>query len=405
MALQNNVSLLLANEQKNAAKGSQFQALSSLLPQISASASQSRMTTNQAAIGIDYRNMGLSSPLLGPFNNFDARLRIVQNIFDLSSIEQYQAVRIKKIITNLKAALAREQTAANTTLSYIEALQAKAYVRATLADLHLALSNQELFTDRLKSGVSTALDLVRAETLVAHAYLLKIQADTQYEKSLTHLKRVIGIPFAQNIELTENLKTSVQNRITEEDAIMLAENNRIEIKIASQELNQQHHEVRSAYGLQVPQVSVGADYGISANTLETNRENTYHYGIQVDVPLFNGGYTLGKIKTASSQKRLAELAFKDVNDAVKEDVINAVRLTQSARVETQFSKHELELALKEYELAHDKFISGTGDGVDLVTAEDHLSKVRQIHIAAIAQYCGARASLAYALGQMEGFEL
>src|SRR6185369_5668989 len=92
LALQNNFTTLSAQEQKREAQGYVQQARSALLPNISGASYQANLTTNIAALGFQPSTFpGIATNFIGPFNNFDARARFVQNVFDLSTIHNYQS--------------------------------------------------------------------------------------------------------------------------------------------------------------------------------------------------------------------------------------------------------------------------------------------------------------------------
>src|ERR1044071_6490746 len=68
---------------------------------------------------------GIGSTFIGPFNNFDARARLVQSVFSLAAIRNYQAGKAGVRLAQLQEGLAREQVATFTALTYLEALRAR----------------------------------------------------------------------------------------------------------------------------------------------------------------------------------------------------------------------------------------------------------------------------------------
>src|SRR5690242_6200236 len=78
LALQNNLATLSAQEERRAATGFVQQARSALLPNISGVSYQANLTENLAALGFEPgRFPGFTNTFIGPFNNFDARARLV----------------------------------------------------------------------------------------------------------------------------------------------------------------------------------------------------------------------------------------------------------------------------------------------------------------------------------------
>src|SRR5262245_37136973 len=86
----------VAGLQVDAAQARLSQSRAALLPQINGSASQSNLTSNTAAFGIQFPVFPGVPPipaLIGPFDLFDARLRATQTVFDWSTYKNIKAAR------------------------------------------------------------------------------------------------------------------------------------------------------------------------------------------------------------------------------------------------------------------------------------------------------------------------
>src|SRR5262249_36999515 len=123
LALLNNLNALLARERRREARGRAEQARAGLLPNLSGDAVQQDLTVNLAAEGFPSGLFpGLRSTLIGPFKSFDARVRLVQTIFNLSAIRQFEAGQIDVGIANLQEQLARQQVTTRTAIAYLNVL-------------------------------------------------------------------------------------------------------------------------------------------------------------------------------------------------------------------------------------------------------------------------------------------
>ena len=168
LAIENNLATLLARERRNEARGLKQQSLAALLPNVSGVAYQASLTENLAALGFRPGLIpGFTSTFVGPFRNFDARISLVQTIFNLSSIRSYQAGRAGVRVAELQEGLAREQVASGTGLLYLEALRADAAVGAAQANVELAQALLKLAQDQRNAGVATGVDVTRAQTRLA----------------------------------------------------------------------------------------------------------------------------------------------------------------------------------------------------------------------------------------------
>jgi hypothetical protein len=110
MAIANNLETLVAHERRNEARGNKQQSLAPLLPNVYGAAYQASLTENLAALGFHPGLIpGFDSTFVGPFKNFDARVRLPQTVFDLSAIRTYQAGKAGVRVAELQEGLAREQ--------------------------------------------------------------------------------------------------------------------------------------------------------------------------------------------------------------------------------------------------------------------------------------------------------
>lgn len=90
-AVRNNVQTLIAGEKITEAEGMRGLTLSAILPNLSASAGQANLTANLAAQGMPVSEFKGFPVFVGPWSRFDARISLVQSIFDLGAIRRLQA--------------------------------------------------------------------------------------------------------------------------------------------------------------------------------------------------------------------------------------------------------------------------------------------------------------------------
>jgi outer membrane protein TolC len=120
-------------------RGLELESLAGLLPNLDGVASQTNQTVNLAAQGLTPQTFPLiRSPLIGPFNSFDARVRLAQTIFNLSAIRQYQGGRAEAALAATGERLARQQVIATAELAYLNTLRSERAVEAAEANVELA---------------------------------------------------------------------------------------------------------------------------------------------------------------------------------------------------------------------------------------------------------------------------
>lgn len=404
LAMENNLATLLARERRNEARGAKQQSLAALLPNVSVVSYQANLTENLAALGFRPGTIpGFNSTFVGPFRNFDARVLLAQTIFDLSAIKSYQAGRAGVRVAELQEGLAREQVASGTGLMYLEALRADESVVAAQANVELAQSLLNLAQDQRNAGVATGVDVTRAQTRLAEQQVGLAQAQTTSEQARLNLQRVVGLPLGSSLTLTDRLRFTDEPLPVVETAVAQAGENRREVKVAEERNRVSQLERQAVRAEYLPSVELVGDYGVSGITPNNSDLPTRRVALQVNVPIFNGGLTRGRLTAATSRQRQTELELSNIRGQVEEDVRLALATLKTTAVQVRAAEESVRLALQELEMARDRFKAGVADNLEVVTAQTSLANARDAQVTALAQQNAARLNLAAALGRAETF--
>ena len=404
LAIENNLATLLAEERRREARGFEQQSLAGLLPNIVGTAYQANVTQNLAALGFQPGTFpGITNTFIGPFNNFDARARLVQTIFSLSAIRNFQAGRAGVRLADLQQGLAREQVATATALTYLDVLRADRSVSAAQANVDLAQTLLALARDQRNAGVATGVDVTRAETRLAQEQVRLAQAQTASEQSRLNLQRVVGLQLGAPLTLTDPLRFNPETLPSIETAVSQAGQTRAEVRIAEEQLALTGYERRAVRAELLPSLEFVGDYGVSGITPANTALPTRRVAIQLNVPVFNGGLTRGRIAVATSRERQAELELGSVRGQVEEDVRLAFATLRTTAEQVRAADQSVTLAERELEMARDRFRAGVADNIEVVTAQAALSNARDAQVNALAQYNAARLNIAAALGRAESF--
>jgi len=402
LALENNLATLLARERRNEARGFEKEARAGLLPNISGAAYQASVTENLAALGFTPgRFPGFTSTFIGPFKNFDARLRLEQTIFSLSALRTFQAGRAGVRVAEMEEGLAREQVATVTALAYLELLRTDRAVSAAEANVALAQTLLKLAQDQRDAGIATGVDVTRAETRLAQEQVRLSRAQTDSEEGRLQLQRIVGLPLGSPLTLTDPLRFVIETLPTMESAVAQAEDTRAEVRVAQAQVSENNYQKKATRAEQLPSLEFLGDYGVSGITPVTSALPTRRYAIQLNVPIFNGGLTRGRIQVASSRETQAELQLASIRGQVEEDVRLAFSNLRTTAETVRAADLTVTLAERELEMARDRFRAGVGDNIEVVNAQSVLANARLDQVNALAVYNGARLNLAAALGRSE----
>ena len=330
-------------------------------------------------------------------------LLLRQSVFDLSAIRNYQAGKAGVRVAELQESLAREEVASRTGLSYLEALRADRAVVAAQANVEFAQALLQLAQDQRNAGVATGVDVTRAQTRLAEQQVGLAQAQTESEQARLNLQRLIGLPLGSALTLTDQLRFVEEPLPSVETAVTQAAQDRREIQVAEEENRVSQLEAKAARAEHLPSLEIVGDYGASGITPERFDLPTRRVAVQLNVPIFNGGLTQGRVTAAASRQRQTELSLANVRGQVEEDVRLALTTLRTAAVQVRAADETVTLAQRELEMSRDRFKAGVADNLEVITAQTSLANARILQVTALAQHNAARLNLAAALGRAESF--
>ncbi|MDR1727534.1 MAG: TolC family protein [Acidobacteriota bacterium] len=407
LALENNLRTVAAAEGVAQAKGAKGASLSALLPHLSAVASQTNLTANLAALGMPMDAMPMPA-FVGPYNRFDARVQLAQSVFDLAAVRRWQASGEAVEAARAGERLAEQTVAAATAVAYLAALEAAQGVESAQANLRLAETLRDLAEHQKGAGLAAGIDVARAETRLANQKVGLARAQTALDNARLDLFRLVagssGEPLAA-AELGDTMRIAEEPAIDAAEAVRQALAERPEVALAERELKVAELGRKAASAGHLPTIGVFGDYGSSGLLPNDTSLPTRSVGVQMNLPVFDGGRTRAETRSAASRQREAEARLKDVRAEVEKDVRQALLNVGTFKEQAEAAKVAVALAERELELSRDRFANGVADNTEMVAAQAALENARQVYVSAVAGYNLARLNLAAALGHAERFRL
>jgi outer membrane protein TolC len=119
------------------------------------------------------------------------------------------------------------------------------------------------------------------------------------------------------------------------------------------------------------------------------------------MPLFTGGRIRAEVAKADLELQKIDQQKADLRNQIALDVKTSLLNLQSARSEVQVANLGVQLAKEEVDQARDRFKAGVANNIEVISAQDSLSRANDNQIAALYRFNQARADFARAVGQME----
>lgn len=402
-AIDNNVNVRLLKERIAAAQAQADGSLGALLPNVSGYVSGRSQTVNLAAFGLpmdQFANFGLTRSVTEPFQVYDARGTLVQNLFSLSLIQRWRAAKTGVDVASLEAEVTKRDVMATVGLLYMEALRADEAVKAREADIELGRQLLKLAQDRKAAGIATGLDVTREEVQLENHKQRLLVSQNERESARLNLLRALGISFDVQLTLTDELKMLPVEFQRPEEALAAAREQRLELKVQETRQKLASLSLSSVAGERVPTLSLNGDYGWIGVKPE-DAMATHSIGLTFSIPIFDGGQREARISETRSRVMQELIRMKDVSDQVTLEVRNALLTLESSIQQVAVAEKGMELALKELAFARDRFTAGLGTNIDVTNAQTSLERARDNQIEALFRFNASRINLARAKGEIE----
>ena len=398
-ALRNNLGLLLGGDNLLAARGQRWQELSHLLPNISASATQSATQIDLAALGFRFNFPGVS-PVVGPIGTFDARAYVTGSFFDWHAIQRERAARAREAAAQYDYKSAREMVVLATGNAYLLAIAAGARVDAAQAQFETAQALFNRAKDRQAAGLTPAIDALRAQVEFQARQQQLIVARNNYAKQKLQLARTIGLPLGQEFNLTDRVPYEPLIPMNLEEALRRAYNDRSDYRSAVQQVLSAERLRSAATAEHYPTLGYSGNYGAAGVNIG-NSHGVFLAGATLQIPIFAGGRAHADALQAEAVLRQNRQQLANLRGEIDYEVRSALLDLNAAADQVQVAKTSLELANQTLDQARDRFSAGVADNLEVVQAQEAVAAANENYIASLYSHNVAKIELAHAIGFAE----
>jgi outer membrane protein TolC len=126
-------------------------------------------------------------------------------------------------------------------------------------------------------------------------------------------------------------------------------------------------------------------------------------GIQLRVPIFDGGRRDARRAESSSQLRQTQIQTRDLRQQLELEIRLAFDSLHSAEDELKVATEGLDQSEREVAQAQRRYSAGVANSLEPVDAETRLARARDNRISALLAYNIARINLAQAMGAIRQF--
>ena len=408
----------LAARQSATAQGARFRAdealarvratRADLLPQVSSYVQEAGRTFNTSTLGIDFPSSPGVPPLFdpqgqveGPINTLDVRGRVQQNLLDFGALGRVKSAQAQARSSSADADATAEQSATVATSAYVRAMRTDADLRARRADTLLATDLLRIAQSQLQAGTGVGLDVTRAQAQLAATRAAFLSSRNARDHAHLDLVRAIALPVGTDVVLTDSLSAAHGTEVIPDEATLVAQalHNRPDLVAEEERVRAAKQGLSAIKAERLPSLGLVADDGVIGKN-GAKLLNTYTWGLQVSVPIFDGFRREARVQEQQSVVRAAEVRQRDVEEQARADVRGALIDLAGAADQLAAATERLRLAEQELAQARDRFNAGVAGNADVVNASLALTSSRMLVNDAETLYQLARVALARATGSV-----
>ena len=404
LGLQANLASISASNSVRASRAQTIQALSALLPNISANASETITQVNLAAYGFQFKlppGLNFSIPsVVGPFAYSQLQGALSQSIYDPVQRRNWQASKEAERASILSAKDTRELVVLAVGGLYLQTLAAEARVVSQRAQVENAQAVYNQATTRKAAGTNSKIDVMRSlvEFQTQQQRLASLEADLKKQK--ISFARVLGLGQGREVILSEPLSLSDRSIPDETGSIAEALKRRIDLQAAEAQVKAADRALSAARAERLPSVSLNGNYGVLGPN-PTNNHGVFAITGAVSVPIWQGNRVKGDIQEAESTLRQRQAEYADQRGRVEQDVRTALIDLTTAAGEVQLASSNRGYAQETLSESRDRFAAGVATTVEVVQAQEQVASAENDFISSLFSLHLARLSLARATGEAE----
>lgn len=403
--LKQNLGVLLSNEDVRSARGSRWQQLSALLPNLTTSSYVNGAQVDLAEFGFTFNlpaSAGFSFPsVVGPFGYFDSRAYVTQSVFDWRAINNTHAAteNVKSSQSTYKDA--RDLVILSVGYSYLQAVADSARIETVDAQVNTSQSLYDQASDQVKAGTSPAIDGLRAQVELKTRQQQLIQAKNDFAIAKLTLARVIGLAPGQQFELADKRPYEPFAGMTVEEALKRAYDSRSDFQAALADVRSAEYSRKAAHAGYLPTFSVSADYGLAGTLPGATTHGVFDARGTLTIPIFQGGRVHGEVLEADARLEQSRQRLENVRAQIDQDIRTALLNIESGEQQVAVAQSNVDLAEQTLTQARDRFRAGVTDTVEVVQAQEAVASAHENYISSLYQDNYAKISLARALGLAE----
>jgi outer membrane protein TolC len=406
--IQANLAITQARIQQEQSDAQRLESLNAVLPYVKAEASSGAHQVNLASFGFNARtfeNIAKQFPQVNPatiktivrVDSTRADAALDWTMLDLAAYTRYRSAKesVKAAFYNTQSS--RGLVVLNVGNQYLKTLADQSQIDSAESLLRADETLMKQAQAEHEAGTAARLDELRARVQYQTQQQKVIAAQNAFEKDKILLKREIGVPVEQAIQLTDRAPYADLEQMSIEDARRLAYQSRQDYQGMQHQVHSAELTRSAATYERLPTVTASGNYGVTGVTGGLYHGTFVAMG-ELKVPLFKEAKLRGDAEVAEAQKSDTLNRMADLKQQIDQQLRDSMLDLTSSQALVKVSQQNVDLATRALSDANDRFVAGVDDNLPVVQAQATLSQAQSQLISDTLSYNQAKLGLARNLG-------
>jgi outer membrane protein TolC len=320
-----------------------------------------------------------------------------QTIFDFGqNLAAIRAAYAREDSLEADAATTRKQVIYEVKQSYFDLLAARRLLEVADETVRSNRKQLEQAVGRNEVGFAPRIDVTRSEVALAQAELDQLSARNNATVAGETLRNALGLDAPLDFDIADELgrRAVVQG---EPEAIAAAYESRSDLQSVLAQQRAAEQDVSQFRREHFPTISADASYGYSNS--EFPLDDNWVVGASVNVPIFSGGLTEGRVAEARANLRGLKADERTLRQQLGLEVRRSLLDVQRASQSIDVSERAAKQAGENLELAEGRYETGVGNVIELSDAQTQRASAEADRVRALYDYQVAVAALEQAIGR------
>lgn len=337
----------------------------------------------------------------------NAALQVDQQLFNQSLFTGLKAAKTTKEFYQVNKELSDEQLIEKVANSYYEVYQTRLQVNTIDINLRNTTKTRDVIKGLVDAGLGKKIDLDRITVAINNLEANKQIVNNALKLQENALKFAIGMPIDADVELSEETFAVNAGSALREPSDL---NSRTEVKLFEKqiellELNKQAMRAdyfpRLSFTGNIGYLGMGPVFPVLSSNNGVKWSGFSGLGLNLSIPIFNGGATKSRISQATIQIKQAEVDLMDTKLALQLGNENAKSQIKNSLLTIDVNKENVELAKNVLADTDNNYRNGLATLTELLDAENAYADAQNNYTTSLLNYKVAEIQLIKSNGQLK----